>query len=407
MIEVAGLRKAYAGRTVLDGVDLVVRPGRARRAPRAERRRQDDDGRDRRGLPRPRTAGTVARARRGSATRRAGAAGAGRADAPGRRRARAARDAARPGPAVCRVPRRRAGGRRADRAGRARAGRRRRASGGSPAASGSGSSLAIALAGDPEVLILDEPTAGMDPEARRATRELVAGLRRRGADDPADDPRPRRRRAARRSRRDPRTAAGSSPTTPPDALVTAADAGGPVPRSTPPPRRRPRSSGCARGCGRAAHRRRRALRRAADRRGDATFEIEPAPRPRTWSSRSRSWAAREGLLVVELRAGAASLEERYLELTGDRDVEAARERRARTRAPRARLRRCGRSPRSRRWSCGSRRGAARTCSSRSSSRSPSCCSSRDVDRAAGHRRPARSDFLLPGSIALAIIAAAS
>ena len=27
MIEVTGLRKAYAGRTVLDGVDLVVRPG--------------------------------------------------------------------------------------------------------------------------------------------------------------------------------------------------------------------------------------------------------------------------------------------------------------------------------------------------------------------------------------------
>ena len=35
-----------------------------------------------------------------------------------------------------------------------------------------------------------------------------------------------------------------------------------------------------------------------------------------------AWAAREGLLIVELRAGAASLEERYLELTGDRDVEA-------------------------------------------------------------------------------------
>ncbi len=33
------------------------------------------------------------------------------------------------------------------------------------------------------------------------------------------------------------------------------------------------------------------------------------------------WAARQGLLVTELRAGAASLEERYLELTGDHDVE--------------------------------------------------------------------------------------
>jgi hypothetical protein len=36
-----------------------------------------------------------------------------------------------------------------------------------------------------------------------------------------------------------------------------------------------------------------------------------------------AWAAREGLLILELHAGAASLEERYLELTGDRDVEAA------------------------------------------------------------------------------------
>jgi ABC-2 type transport system ATP-binding protein len=38
-------------------------------------------------------------------------------------------------------------------------------------------SLALALVGRPEVIILDEPTAGMDPAAKAATRELIASLR--------------------------------------------------------------------------------------------------------------------------------------------------------------------------------------------------------------------------------------
>ena len=37
--------------------------------------------------------------------------------------------------------------------------------------------LAVALVGRPEVAVLDEPTAGMDPEARAATRDVVHDLR--------------------------------------------------------------------------------------------------------------------------------------------------------------------------------------------------------------------------------------
>jgi ABC-2 type transport system ATP-binding protein len=41
-------------------------------------------------------------------------------------------------------------------------------------------SLALALVGRPELVFLDEPTAGMDPQARRATWEIVRTLKRDG-----------------------------------------------------------------------------------------------------------------------------------------------------------------------------------------------------------------------------------
>ena len=48
------------------------------------------------------------------------------------------------------------------------------------AASVNGSSIALALVNDPELVFLDEPTTGLDPAARRSLWDIVGGLKAKG-----------------------------------------------------------------------------------------------------------------------------------------------------------------------------------------------------------------------------------
>ena len=70
-------------------------------------------------------------------------------------------------------------------------------------------SLACALIGRPDVVFLDEPTAGMDPHARATTWQLVRDLRDARRDRAAHDARDGRSRAALRPGRDHHRRAGS------------------------------------------------------------------------------------------------------------------------------------------------------------------------------------------------------
>ena len=172
--------------------------------------------------------------------------------------------------------------------------------------------LALALLGRPELLLLDEPTAGMDPAAKQATRQRIADLRAAGTTivltthELADV-----ERLADR--------------------VAVLDRGRLVATGTPAeltgggaPRLRVRLSRAldeAEAEALAAVVSRIAggqtgLRAGAPAGSYEVAGMAGAPDPRLVAAIA-AWCEARDILVVELHTGAASLEERYLELVGE------------------------------------------------------------------------------------------
>jgi len=171
--------------------------------------------------------------------------------------------------------------------------------------------LAVALVGDPEVLILDEPTAGMDPEGRAAARNLIVELRGTGVaillttHDLADVERLADHVALIDHGR--LVAAGS-----PDELAATAS-----PRlrfRLPHPLEvadREELSGTlldgAQG--------------SLTDEGGGRYQLDGVTAEPDMLARLASWSTKRGLLIGELTTGRGSLEERYLELVAGADDE--------------------------------------------------------------------------------------
>ena len=167
--------------------------------------------------------------------------------------------------------------------------------------------LALALLGRPELLVLDEPTAGMDPAAKQATRERIAGLRAAGTTillttHELGDVERLADRVVVLDRG--RIVAAGTP-----AELTGAGA----------PRVRFRLSEALDAAGAAALVAAVAPgARLVDDGADARYELRDlsSPPDAALVAGLAAWCAERGLLLAELRVGAASLEERYLELVG-------------------------------------------------------------------------------------------
>jgi ABC-2 type transport system ATP-binding protein len=195
--------------------------------------------------------------------------------------------------------------------GRAATTRYRRLSGGEKQRLG----LALALIGRPELLVLDEPTAGMDPAAKQATRDRIAALRGAGTTillttHELGDVERLADRVAVLDRG--RIVAEGTPAELPGAgaarirfrLDRVLDAAGKTALAT---RLGAGATVVASGTG-------------------ASYEVHglaAAPDPHVVATLA-GWCEARGLLLTELRVGAASLEERYLELVSRETADTAR-----------------------------------------------------------------------------------
>jgi len=168
--------------------------------------------------------------------------------------------------------------------------------------------LAVALVGRPDLVVLDEPTAGMDVEARAATRELLSRLRDDGvtvlltSHDLADV----ERLADRVAIIDRGRIAAMGP---PDELASSAVTVLHFRLSTALMEADRRLLEARIGEGRPGV-------MLADDGGPGRYRLDGIGPDPALIGAIATWCGERGVMIVELRAGGATLEDRYLDLIG-------------------------------------------------------------------------------------------